>query len=221
MNWYEGSTLLHTLENIHIASDYNLIDCRFPVQQVIRPQKKEFHDFRGYAGRIAAGVFKKGDEIVVLPSGFHSKIKSIYNFDKKLEEAYAPMSVTITLEDDLDISRGDMLVRANNQPQATQDVELMICWLGEKPLSEKGKYTIKHTSKEVRGIIKKILYKVDINTLHRNENDKIINSNDIARISMRVTHPLLLDKYNKNRITGSLIIIDEITNNTVGAGMII
>ena len=221
MNWYEGSTLLHTLENIHIASDYNLIDCRFPVQQVIRPQKKEFHDFRGYAGRIAAGVFKKGDEVVVLPSGFHSKIKSIYNFDKKLEEAYAPMSVTITLEDDLDISRGDMLVRANNQPQATQDVELMICWLGEKPLSEKGKYTIKHTSKEVRGIIKKILYKVDINTLHRNENDKIINSNDIARISMRVTHPLLLDKYNKNRITGSLIIIDEITNNTVGAGMII
>ncbi len=221
MKWYEGSTLLHILENIHIASDYNLIDCRFPVQNVIRPQKKEFHDFRGYAGRISGGIFKKGDEIVVLPSGFHSKIKSIYNFDEQLEEAFVPMSVTMTLEDDLDISRGDMLVRANNQPQATQDIDLMICWLGENPLSEKGKYIVKHTSKEVRGIIKKVLYKVDINTLHRNENDKIISSNDIARISIRVTQPLFIDKYRKNRVTGSLIIIDENTHNTIGAGMII
>ena len=221
MKWYEGSTLLHILENIHIASDYNLIDCRFPVQHVIRPQKKEFHDFRGYAGRISSGIFKKGDEIVVLPSGFHSKIKAIYNFDEQLEEAFVPMSVTMTLEDDLDISRGDMLVRANNQPQATQDIDLMICWLGENPLSEKGKYIVKHTSKEVRGIIKKVLYKVDINTLHRNENDKIISSNDIARISIRVTQPLFIDKYRKNRVTGSLIIIDENTHNTIGAGMII
>ena len=221
MKWYEGSTLLHILENIHIASDYNLIDCRFPVQNVIRPQKKEFHDFRGYAGRISGGIFKKGDEIVVLPSGFCSKIKSIYNFDEQLEEAFVPMSVTMTLEDDLDISRGDMLVRANNQPQATQDIDLMICWLGENPLSEKGKYIVKHTSKEVRGIIKKVLYKVDINTLHRNENDKIISSNDIARISIRVTQPLFIDKYRKNRVTGSLIIIDENTHNTIGAGMII
>ena len=221
MKWYEGSTLLHILENIHIASDYNLIDCRFPVQNVIRPQKKEFHDFRGYAGRISGGIFKKGDEIVVLPSGFYSKIKSIYNFDEQLEEAFVPMSVTMTLEDDLDISRGDMLVRANNQPQATQDIDLMICWLGENPLSEKGKYIVKHTSKEVRGIIKKVLYKVDINTLHRNENDKIISSNDIARISIRVTQPLFIDKYRKNRVTGSLIIIDENTHNTIGAGMII
>ena len=221
MKWYEGSTLLHILENIHIASDYNLIDCRFPVQHVIRPQKKEFHDFRGYAGRISGGIFKKGDEIVVLPSGFHSKIKSIYNFDEQLEEAFVPMSVTMTLEDDLDISRGDMLVRANNQPQATQDIDLMICWLGENPLSEKGKYIVKHTSKEVRGIIKKVLYKVDINTLHRNENDKIISSNDIARISIRVTQPLFIDKYRKNRVTGSVIIIDENTHNTIGAGMII
>ena len=221
MKWYEGSTLLHILENIHIASDYNLIDCRFPVQHVIRPQKKEFHDFRGYAGRISGGIFKKGDEIVVLPSGFYSKIKSIYNFDEQLEEAFVPMSVTMTLEDDLDISRGDMLVRANNQPQATQDIDLMICWLGENPLSEKGKYIVKHTSKEVRGIIKKVLYKVDINTLHRNENDKIISSNDIARISIRVTQPLFIDKYRKNRVTGSLIIIDENTHNTIGAGMII
>ena len=221
MKWYEGSTLLHILENIHIASDYNLIDCRFPVQHVIRPQKKEFHDFRGYAGRISGGIFKKGDEIVVLPSGFYSKIKSIYNFDEQLEEAFVPMSVTMTLEDDLDISRGDMLVRANNQPQATQDIDLMICWLGENPLSEKGKYIVKHTSKEVRGIIKKVLYKVDINTLHRNENDKIISSNDIARISIRVTQPLFIDKYRKNRVTGSIIIIDENTHNTIGAGMII
>ena len=221
MKWYEGSTLLHILENIHIASDYNLIDCRFPVQHVIRPQKKEFHDFRGYAGRISGGIFKKGDEIVVLPSGFHSKIKAIYNFDEQLEEAFVPMSVTMTLEDDLDISRGDMLVRANNQPQATQDIDLMICWLGENPLSEKGKYIVKHTSKEVRGIIKKVLYKVDINTLHRNENDKIISSNDVARISIRVTQPLFIDKYRKNRVTGSLIIIDENTHNTIGAGMII
>ena len=221
MKWYEGSTLLHILENIHIASDYNLIDCRFPVQNVIRPQKKEFHDFRGYAGRISGGIFKKGDEIVVLPSGFHSKIKSIFNFDEQLEEAFVPMSVTMTLEDDLDISRGDMLVRANNQPQATQDIDLMICWLGENPLSEKGKYIVKHTSKEVRGIIKKVLYKVDINTLHRNENDKLISSNDIARISIRVTQPLFTDKYRKNRVTGSLIIIDENTHNTIGAGMII
>ena len=221
MKWYEGSTLLHILENIHIASDYNLIDCRFPVQHVIRPQKKEFHDFRGYAGRISGGIFKKGDEIVVLPSGFYSKIKAIYNFDEQLEEAFVPMSVTMTLEDDLDISRGDMLVRANNQPQATQDIDLMICWLGENPLSEKGKYIVKHTSKEVRGIIKKVLYKVDINTLHRNENDKIISSNDIARISIRVTQPLFIDKYRKNRVTGSVIIIDENTHNTIGAGMII
>ena len=221
MKWYEGSTLLHILENIHIASDYNLIDCRFPVQHVIRPQKKEFHDFRGYSGRISGGIFKKGDEIVVLPSGFHSKIKSIYNFDEQLEEAFVPMSVTMTLEDDLDISRGDMLVRANNQPQATQDIDLMICWLGENPLSEKGKYIVKHTSKEVRGIIKKVLYKVDINTLHRNENDKIISSNDIARISIRVTQPLFIDKYRKNRVTGGVIIIDENTHNTIGAGMII
>ena len=221
MKWYEGSTLLHILENIHIASDYNLIDCRFPVQNVIRPQKKEFHDFRGYAGRISGGIFKKGDEIVVLPSGFYSKIKSIYNFDEQLEEAFVPMSVTMTLEDDLDISRGDMLVRANNQPQATQDIDLMICWLGENPLSEKGKYIVKHTSKEVRGIIKKVLYKVDINTLHRNENDKIISSNDIARISIRVTQPLFIDKYRKNRVTGSIIIIDENTHNTTAAGMII
>ena len=209
------------LENIHIASDYNLIDCRFPVQNVIRPQKKEFHDFRGYAGRIAGGIFKKGDKVVVLPSGIQSKIKSIINFNKEIEEAHAPMSVTITLSDDMDISRGDMIVRENNQPRMLKEIELMICWLGESPLTEKGKYAIKHTSNEVRGIVKEILYKIDINSLHRNVDDKKINCNDIARVTIKLSQPLLVDKYNENRSTGSLILIDENTNNTVGAGMII
>ena len=221
MDWYEGSTLLHTLENIHIASDHNLIDCRFPVQHVIRPQKEEFHDFRGYAGRIAGGVFKKNDEVVLLPSGFVSKIKSILTFENELEEAFAPMSVTMTLEEDLDLSRGDMIVRVKNQPEILQDIEMMVCWMGETPLLNTGKYTIKHTTKEVRCVIKEILYKVDINTLHRDTEDKSINCNDIARITIRVTKPLFVDKYNVNRTTGSLIIIDENTNNTVGAGMII
>lgn len=221
MEWYDGSTLLHTLENIHIASDYNLIDCRFPVQNVIRPQNKEFHDFRGYAGRISGGVFKKGDEVVVLPSGFSSKIESIITYNKEIEEAHAPMSVTLTLSDDLDISRGNMIVRKNNQPKMLKEIELMVCWLGDNSLLEKGKYTIKHTSNEVRCIIEEILYKIDINTLHRNMEDLKINCNDIARISIKVNQPLLVDKYSDNRVTGSLIIIDENTNNTVGAGMII
>ena len=221
MEWYQGSTLIHTLENIHIASDFNLIDCRFPVQNVIRPQKKEFHDFRGYAGRIAGGIFKKEDKVVVLPSGIQSKIKSIINFNKEIEEAHTPMSVTITLSDDMDISRGDMIVRENNQPRMLKEIELMICWLGESPLAEKGKYAIKHTSNEARGIVKEILYKIDINSLHRNVDDKKINCNDIARVSIKLSQPLLVDKYNDNRSTGSLILIDENTNNTVGAGMII
>ena len=221
MEWYDGSTLLHTLENIHIASDYNLIDCRFPVQNVIRPQNKEFHDFRGYAGRISGGVFKKGDEVVVLPSGFSSKIESIITYNKEIEEAHAPMSVTLTLSNDLDISRGNMIVRKNNQPKMLKEIELMVCWLGDNSLLEKGKYTIKHTSNEVRCIIEEILYKIDINTLHRNMEDLKINCNDIARISIKVNQPLLVDKYSDNRVTGSLIIIDENTNNTVGAGMII
>ena len=221
MDWYEGSTLLHNLENIHIASDHNLIDCRFPVQHVIRPQKDEFHDFRGYSGRIAGGAFKKNDEVILLPSGFQSKIKSIINFENEIELAYAPMSVTMTLEDDLDVSRGDMIVRVKNQPEILQDIEIMVCWMGEKPLLNKGKYAIKHTTKNVRCVVKEILYKVDINTLHRNTKDKIVICNDIARIAIRVTKPLFVDKYNDNRTTGSLIIIDESTNNTVGAGMII
>tara|TARA_B100001093_G_C26787753_1_gene997467 strand:- start:464 stop:1726 length:1263 start_codon:yes stop_codon:yes gene_type:complete len=221
MSWFEGSTLLHVLENIHIASDHNHIDCRFPVQNVIRPQKDEFHDYRGYAGRIAGGIFKKGDEVVVLPSGFSSKIKSIDTFNGPIEKAFAPMSVTLTLEDEIDISRGDMIVRPNNQPNISQDIEIMVCWMSEKPLIPRGKYALKHTSKEVKCMIKEIKYKVDINSLHRLENDKEIKCNDIARISLRVTQPLFSDEYNTNRNTGSLILIDEGTNNTVGAGMII
>lgn len=221
MNWYEGSTLLHTLENIHIASDHNHIDCRFPIQNVIRPQKTEFHDYRGYAGRIAGGIFKKGDKVTILPSGFKSKIKSIDTFSGEISEAFAPMSISMCLEDDIDISRGDMIVRENNQPNTSQDIELMVCWMDEKPLQSKGKYIIKHTSKEVRCMVKNIQYKMDINTLHRLENDSTIGANDIARISIRTTQPLLFDSYSTNRNTGSVIIIDEGTNNTVGAGMII
>ena len=221
MNWYEGRTLLHTGENIHIASDRNLIDCRFPVQYVIRPQNDKFHDYRGYAGRIEGGVFKKGDQVMVLPSGFSSNIKSIDTFNGPLNEAFAPMSVAITLEDDIDISRGDMIVRKNNSPQPEQNIDVMLCWLSDTPLQPRGKYAIKHTSKEVRCMIKNILYKVDINTLHRIEDDQQIVSNDIARVTLRTTQPLFIDSYSDNKSTGSIIIIDEATNNTVGAGMII
>ena len=221
MPWYQGSTLLYSLETVHIASDLDYVNSRFPVQCVIRPQSDEYHDFRGYAGRIAGGVFKPGDEVLALPSGFTSRIKSIEAFDGPLTEAFAPMSVTMTLEDEIDISRGDMIVKPNNQPNTTQDIEVMICWLHEKPLQPNGKYILKHTSKECRCIIKEIRYKVNINTLHRIEDDKTIGLNDIGRILLRTTSPLFCDNYNKNRTTGSLIIIDEFTNETVGAGMIL
>ncbi|WP_424963006.1 sulfate adenylyltransferase subunit CysN [Ekhidna sp.] len=221
MSWYEGSTLLYTLENIHIGSDHNHIDCRFPVQTVIRPQTDEYHDYRGYAGRIAGGVFKPGDEITVLPSGFNSKIKSIDTYDGEVEEAFAPMSVTITLEDDIDISRGDMIVRTNNQPEPQQDVDVMLCWLNTKGPQPRTKYTIRHTTAEAKAMIKEIRYKMDINTLHRNEEDKSITANDICRAQLRTTRPLLVDPYRKNRNTGSIILVDEGTNETVAAGMII
>ncbi len=221
MPWYQGETLLYLLENIHIGSDQNHIDCRFPVQYVIRPQSTEYHDYRGYAGRIAGGVFKPGDEVVVLPSGFSSKIKSIDTYDGPLDEAFAPMSVTLTLEDDIDISRGDMIVRPNNQPEISQDIDLMVCWLNEKPMHLGGKYAVKHTTNDARCIIKDVKYKVNINNLHRIEDDKTVNMNDIARITMRTTKPLFYDRYERNRNTGSLIIIDEATNETVGAGMIV
>ena len=221
MAWYEGSTLMHLLENVHIGSDENHIDCRFPVQYVIRPQSKEFPDYRGYAGRIAGGVFKAGDKIKVLPSGIDSKIKSIDTFNEEINQAFAPMSVCITLEDDIDISRGDMLVREHNQPFIGQELDLMICWMNSKKLIVKGKYTIKHTSQNARCIIQEIRYKIDINTLHRIEDKKEIGLNDIGRIAIKTTKPLFYDKYSRNRNTGSIIIVDEATNETVGAGMII
>lgn len=221
MPWYGGPTLLYYLEHVHIGSDHNFIDCRFPVQYVVRPYSDEFHDYRGYAGRIAGGVFKKGDRVMLLPSGFTSTIARIDTYDGELEEAYPPMSCTLLLEDDLDISRGDMIVRENNQPRVEQDLEVMVCWFNERPMQLGGKYTVLHTAREARCIIKDIRYKLDINTLHRNLEDKDIRMNDIARIVIRTTKPLFFDSYRKNRITGSLIFVDETTNETVGAGMII
>jgi sulfate adenylyltransferase subunit 1 len=221
MPWYEGSTLLYLLENIHISGDENLIDCRFPVQYVIRPNDTKHHDYRGYAGKIAGGIFKKGDAIMALPSGFVSTIKSIETADGEMEEAEPGMSVTMLLEDDIDISRGDMLVRENNQPITSKDIDIMICWLNEKKLVLGGKYAIKHTTQDGRCVIKDIQYKININTLHRMEDDKEIGLNDIGRITIRTTRPLFYDNYRKNRHTGSMILIDEATNETVGAGMII
>lgn len=221
MDWYEGSTLLNTLETIHIGSDHNHIDCRFPVQTVIRPKNDKYHDFRGYAGRIAGGIFKPGDDVTILPSGFVSKIKTIQNMDEDIEEAFAPMSVVMTLEDNVDVSRGDMIVRSNNQPDVIQDVDVMVCWLHSKGPKTRMKYIVRHTSSEAKAVIKEIKYRLDINTLHRNEEDKEIKMNDIARILLRTTKPLLADGYRKNRNTGSIIIIDEATNETVAAGMII
>ena len=221
MPWFEGSTLLYYLENVHIGSDHNFIDARFPIQHVIRPNTDEFHDYRGYAGRVAGGIWKKGDHVTLLPSGFQSKIAKIDSMDGELEEAYPPLSVTLLLEDDLDLSRGEMIVRENNQPNVDQDIELMICWFSEKPMQLNGKYTLFHTTREARCVIKEIRYKLNINTLHRDQEDLKIGMNDIGRISIRTTKPLFFDSYRKNRITGSVILIDEGTNATVAAGMII
>ncbi len=220
MEWYNGETLLHTLETIHISSDQDHVNVRFPVQTVIRPHNDKYHDYRGYAGRIAGGILKPGDDVTVLPSGFNSKIKSIDTMGESLQEAFAPMSVTLTLEDDIDISRGDMIVRPNNQPTSTQDIDVMLCWLNNKGPQPRAKYILQHTSNESRCMIREVLYKVDINTLHRIENDDQLEMNDIARVRLRSTKPLFIDDYNENRNTGSLILIDEATNETVAAGMI-
>ena len=220
MTWYEGGTLLHNLETVHISADYNLRDCRFPVQTVIRPHTDEYHDFRGYAGRVAGGIFKKGDKVVALPSGLESTISGIHTLTGELDEAFPPMSVTITLEDDIDISRGDMLVRSENRPDGQQDLDVMLCWLNATPPRPRAKYVLKQTTADARAMITEIQYKMDINTLHRLEEDKDIKMNDIARVKIRSTKPIFADEYNQNRVTGSLILVDEATNETVAAGMV-
>ncbi|MEJ5264147.1 MAG: sulfate adenylyltransferase subunit CysN [Bacteroidales bacterium] len=220
MPWYDGPSLMHLLETIHIANDINYDDPRFPVQYVIRPNTDEFHDYRGYAGRIASGIFRVGDAVTVLPSGFTSRIKSIDFFGESLQEAYAPQSVAIQIEDDIDISRGDMLVRSDNLPTVGQDVELMICWLNEKPMQVGNKYYLRHTTTGMRCIVKEIIYKVDINTLEELSGGNTLQMNEIAKIRIRTSQPLVYDSYHINRTTGSLILIDEGTNETVGAGMI-
>ena len=221
MAWYQGVTLLYLLETVHIGSDINHIDARFPVQAIIRPHSDTHHDYRGYAGRLCSGVLRPGDSIAVLPSGFTTTIKTIELGGEQLTEAYAPMSVTILLDDHIDISRGDMLVREGNQPRIAQDIEAMICWMGDSPMAIQGKYAIKHTTRDARCIIKEILYKLDISTLSRITDAPTIGMNDIARITLRTTTPLFCDSYTQNRETGSFILIDEATNVTVGAGMIL
>jgi len=220
-DWYKGPTLLYILENIYISSDVNMIDARFPIQYVVRPQTKEHPDFRGYAGRIASGIFRVGDDIKILPSGFTTKIKSINFGEEELDSAIPPQSVTISLEGEFDISRGDMLVKENNVPKIGQDIDIMICWLGDKPMIPRGKYILKHTSNEMRCMIQEIVYKVDINTMERDTENVTFNMNDIGRIKLRTTKPVFFDSYRRNRITGSVILVDEATNNTVCAGMIV
>ena len=222
MDWYEGASLLHHLESVHIASDRNLIDARFPVQYVIRPQSDEFHDYRGYAGQIAGGVFKPGDEVVVLPSGLTSRITAIETYDGPVDEAFAPMSVTIRLTDDIDVSRGDMICRVNNRPIVAQDVDAMVCWLSDAAeLTPRTKLAIKHTTRSARALVKDLQYRLDINTLHRDESAERLALNEIGRVTMRVTQPLFIDEYRRNRVTGSFILMDEATDTTVGAGMLL
>jgi sulfate adenylyltransferase large subunit len=220
MEWYSGPTLMHHLEHVHVASDRDLIDARFPVQYVVRPKSDEFHDYRGYAGQVAGGVLKPGDEVVVLPSGMTSRISRIDLFDQEITEAFPPMSVTVHLEDDVDVSRGDMIARIKNAPEPLQDIDAMVCWMTTTPLKPRQKLAIKHTTRTGRALVKDIQYRLDVNTLHRDQETKELGVNEIGRVQLRTTVPLLSDAYAKNRATGSFILIDEATGVTVGAGMI-
>jgi len=221
MPWYEGSALLHLLEEVHIASDRNLIDVRFPVQYVLRPKSDQFHDYRGYAGTVAGGVMKPGDDVIVLPSGFQSKVRSIDTMDGPIAEAFSPMSVAVTLEDDVDVSRGDMICRPGNQPTSGQDIEATVCWMSEKHSLKPGaKYAIKHTTNSARALVKDLVYRLDVNTLHRDESAEELTLNEIGRVTLRTTSPLFFDEYRRNRTTGSFVLIDEASNATVAAGMI-
>jgi bifunctional enzyme CysN/CysC len=220
MPWYDGPTLLHHLENLYVASDRNFIDVRFQVQFVIRPKSLAHHDYRGYAGQVAGGVLKAGDEVMVLPSGLTSRIAAVATADGPIEEAFAPMSVVVQLEDELDISRGDMICRVNNAPTVAQDLEALVCWMSEEPLEPGQKLAIKHTTRTARAVVKELRYRLDVNTLHRDESAGRLGLNDIGRIKLRTTQPLLCDPYSRNRLTGAFILIDERTNRTVAAGMI-
>ncbi len=221
MTWYQGPSLLYHLEHVYIASDRNLIDVRFPVQWVIRPQTDEHHDYRGYTGQIAAGVFKKGDEVVVLPSGKRTRIKRIETFDGELETAAPPLSVSMLLEDDIDVSRGDMICRPHNQPTVTNEFEAMICWMADAPLREGSRYTIKHTTRSSKALVEDLRYRIDVNTLHRDESATELGLNEIGRVKLRTSSPLLLDEYRLSRTTGGFVLIDETSQDTVGAGMVV
>jgi sulfate adenylyltransferase subunit 1 len=221
MPWYEGPSLLYHLEHVYIGGEENHVDARFPVQWVIRPQSDEFHDFRGYAGRVAGGVFKPGDEVTVLPSGFKTRVKSIHTPDGELDEAFAPQSVCMTLHDEIDISRGDMLVKANNPPVVTQDIDAMICWFSRSPMPPRAKLVLRHTSRETQAVVREIKYHVDINSLHKVQDVSGFEMNDIGRVTLRTAVPLLADSYRRNRNTGSFILIDPGTNETVAAGMMV
>jgi bifunctional enzyme CysN/CysC len=221
MPWYHGPTLLYHLETVHIASDRNLIDVRFPVQRVIRPESAEFPDYRGYAGQVAGGVLRPGDEIIALPSGLTTRITKIEQLGEEVDAAFSPMSVTVHLADDLDISRGDLLCRPNNQPIVGQDLDAMVCWMAERPLAAKGRYAIKHTTRWGRAVVTDLLYRLDVNTGHRDEAAKELRLNDLGRIRLRTTTPILYDPYRRNRVTGSFILVDEANNTTVAAGMLL
>ena len=219
--WYHGPTLLYHLETVHIASDRNLIDVRFPVQRVIRPESAEFPDYRGYAGQVAGGVLRPGDEVVALPSGLSTRITRIEQLGEDVDAAFAPMSVTIHLEDDLDVSRGDLLCRPNNQPIVGQDLDAMVCWMSDRPLLSRGRYAIKHTTRWGRAVVNDILYRLDVNTGHRDDTARELKLNDLGRIRLRTTTPILYDPYRRNRVTGSFILVDEANNTTVAAGMLL
>ena len=220
MSWYSGSTLLYHLESVYIGSDRNHVQARFPVQWVIRPHSDEHHDFRGYAGRVAGGVFKPGDEVQVLPSGFTSEIESIHTADGPMDEVFAPFSCSLLLNDDIDVSRGDMIVKINNPPNRGQDIEAMLCWFSDKKMMIRGKYSLRHTTKEVKAIVNDLQYKININTLRKIEDDKEFEMNEIGRVSIRTSAPIYFDSYENNRTTGSFILVDDMTNETVAAGMI-
>lgn len=221
MEWYKGPTLLWTLENVEINQDRNLIDSRFPVQWVVRPQSEKFPDFRGYAGQVSGGVFRVGDQIAALPSEFGSKIAKMYVGSEEVEEAYPPMSVLITLEDDIDISRGDLIAKPNNMPEVTQEIDVMMCWLNAKAMKPGGKYLLRHTTNESKAIVKEVVYKVNINTLEKIPDADELAMNDIARVRIRTARPVFVDSYRKNRSTGAVILVDEFSNETVGAGMVV